>query len=339
MPSTRYQELQAAIRSQPRRWLVTGGAGFIGSHVVQKLLQLEQRVTVLDDLSTGHRRNLSAASTSADDGGTMRIAHFVHGDVRDEVTCKHAMDSVDRVVHLAALGSVPLSLEKPEECHAANVTGTLNIFLAARAAGVKQCVYASSSAVYGDDARERKQEDSIGQPLSPYAASKRMDEIYAQTLRTVYGQRLVGLRFFNVFGPRQDPHGAYAAVIPQWIAAMKAGEHVFINGDGHTTRDFCFVNDVVQALLTAVMTENDAAMGEVFNVGLGQATSLNELFKTLQALLKEETGQDVPDAIHRDFRAGDIRHSCADVSKVREVLGFEPEHTVMEGLRETVRGF
>jgi UDP-N-acetylglucosamine 4-epimerase len=339
MSITRYQELQATIRSQPRRWLVTGGSGFIGSHVVQQLLQLEQRVTVLDDLSTGHRRNLDAASTAADDGGTKRMAHFLKGDVRDEATCRHVMDSVERVVHLAAMGSVPLSMEKPEECHAANVTGTLNIFLAARAAGVKQCVYASSSAVYGDDPLETKREDSIGKTLSPYAASKRMDEIYSQTLCTAYGQRLVGLRFFNVFGPRQDPKGAYAAVIPQWIAAMKSGEKVFINGDGETTRDFCYVSDVVQALLTAAMTENDAAMGDVFNVGLGKATSLNELFKTLQSLVREETGKDVPDVIYRDFRAGDIRHSCADVSKVRDVLGFAPEHTVMDGLRQTVRAF
>jgi UDP-N-acetylglucosamine 4-epimerase len=334
---TSHQELQAALRSRPRRWLVTGGAGFIGSHLVQKLLQLEQRVTVLDDLSTGHRSNLDAASTAADDGGTMRIAHFVQGDVRDEASCRHVMDGVDRVIHLAAMGSVPLSMDRPDECHAANVTGTLNIFLAARAAGVKQTVYASSSAVYGDDALERKREDSIGRPLSPYAASKRMDEIYAQTLQTAYGQRIVGLRFFNVFGPRQSPTGAYAAVIPQWIAAMKRGEPVYINGDGEHTRDFCFVGDVVQALLVAAMTDRDEAMGEVFNVGLGKATSLNELFATLRTLMKEQTGGEVRDAIYRDVRPGDIRHSCADVAKVQRVLGFEPEHTLLEGLRETLR--
>lgn len=334
---TRYQELQAHLQSHPQRWLVTGGAGFIGSHVVEKLLKLDQRVTVLDDLSAGRRHNLDAASSAADDGGTMRMAHFVQGDIRDEATCRHVMEGIERVIHLGAMGSVPISMEKPDECHAINVTGTLNIFLAARAAGVKQAAYASSSAVYGDDTLETKREDSIGQCLSPYAASKRMNEIYAQTLGTAYGQRIVGLRFFNVFGPRQDPNGAYAAVIPQWTAAMKEGRNVFINGDGGNTRDFCFVRDVVQALLLAAMTENDEAAGQVFNVGLGKATSLNELFATLQTLVQEDTGRDVPQAIYRDFRPGDIRHSCADVSKVQRVLGFAPEHSVMDGLRETVR--
>lgn len=336
---TPYQELQATLTSRPQRWLVTGGAGFIGSHVVEKLLKLDQRVTVLDDLSAGKRVNLDAASTAADDGGTMRMAHFVQGDIRDEATCRHVMEGIERVIHLGAMGSVPISMEKPDECHAINVTGTLNVFLAARQAGVKQVAYASSSAVYGDDALETKREESIGRCLSPYAASKRMNEIYAQTLHTAYGQRIVGLRFFNVFGPRQDPKGAYAAVIPQWIAAMKEGQDVFINGDGGNTRDFCFVRDVVQALLLAAMTASDEAPGAAFNVGLGAATTLNELFTTLQTLVQEETSRDVPPVIYRDFRPGDIRHSCADVSKVQRVLGFAPEHTVMAGLRETVRGF
>jgi UDP-N-acetylglucosamine 4-epimerase len=334
---TRYEELQASLKSQPQRWLVTGGAGFIGSHVVEKLLKLDQRVTVLDDMSTGKRQNLDAASSAADDGGTMRMPHLVQGDIRDEATCRHVMEGIERVIHLGAMGSVPLSMEKPDECHAINVTGTLNILLAARAAGVKQTVYASSSAVYGDDALEVKQEDCIGRCLSPYAASKRMNEIYAQTLHTAFGQRIVGVRFFNVFGPRQDPQGAYAAVIPQWVAAMKEGRNVFINGDGGHSRDFCFVRDVVQALLLAAMCEDEAAMGEVFNVGLGKATSLNELFATLRTLVREETGREVPEVIYRDFRPGDIRHSCADVDKMRRVLGFAPEHTVLDGLRETVR--
>lgn len=336
---TPYQALQATLTSRPQRWLVTGGAGFIGSHVVEMLLKLDQRVTVLDDLSAGKRVNLNAASSAADTGGTMRMAHFVQGDIRDEATCRHVMEGIERVVHLGAMGSVPISMEKPDECHAINVTGTLNVFLAARQAGVKQIAYASSSAVYGDDALETKREESIGKCLSPYAASKRMNEIYAQTLHTAYGQRIVGLRFFNVFGPRQDPKGAYAAVIPQWIAAMKEGQDVYINGDGGNTRDFCFVRDVVQALLLAAMTENDEALGDAFNVGLGAATSLNELFTTLQALVQEATGREVPAVIYRDFRPGDIRHSCADVTKVQRVLGFSPEHTVMAGLRETVQGF
>ena len=336
---TPYQELQTTLQSRPLRWLVTGGAGFIGSHVVEKLLALNQRVTVLDDLSTGSQAKLDAAKFSADDGETMHMPHFVQGDIRDEATCHHVMESIDRVIHLGAMGSVPISMEKPEECHAINVTGTLNIFLAARKAGVAQIAFASSSAVYGDDTLETKREECIGRCLSPYAASKRMNEIYAQTLHTAYGQRIVGLRFFNVFGPRQDPNGAYAAVIPQWIAAMKEQRNVFINGDGGNTRDFCFVRDVVQALLLAAMTENYDAYGNAYNVGLGHATSLNELFGTLQSLVQEQTGGFVPPAVYRAFRPGDIRHSCADVTKVAQALGFASGHSVMDGLRETVRAF
>jgi UDP-N-acetylglucosamine 4-epimerase len=334
-----YQELQSMLLSDPQRWLVTGGAGFIGSHVVETLLRLHQRVTVLDNLSTGRRRNLNVAGSGADQRDTMRTAHFVEGDIRDEAICRKVMHGIERVIHLGAMGSVSLSLEKPEECHAINVTGTLNIFLAARDLGVKQIVYASSSAVYGDDAREVKREDSIGRCLSPYAASKRMNEIYAQTLQCAFGQRLTGLRLFNVFGPRQDPEGPYAAVIPRWISAMKEGQDVFINGDGSNTRDFCFVGDVVQALLLASMTEDVAAIGDVFNVGLGIATSLNELFATIQTLVQEATGREIPQAIHRDFRPGDILHSRADASKSQRVLGFAPEYTVMHGLRETLKAY
>jgi len=330
---SRYQEIQNHLLHQPLRWLVTGGAGFIGSHVVERLLQLQQRVTILDDFSTGRNHNLHY---SAAPDTTQRMPHVIKGSICDESVCRHAMEGVDRVIHLAAMGSVPLSMEKPDECHAINVTGTLNIFLAAKAAGVKRVVYASSSAVYGDDTLPSKQEPSIGQCLSPYAASKRMDEIYAQTLVTCFGMELVGFRYFNVFGPRQDPKGAYAAVIPQWIAAMKAGQDVFINGDGENTRDFCFVRDIVQANLLGSTTDNAEAFGQVFNVGLGKPTSLKELFNTLQQLVQEQSGQAVSTAVHRDFRPGDIRHSCADASKIMGHLGFAPEYSVMDGLRETV---
>jgi UDP-N-acetylglucosamine 4-epimerase len=319
--------LQKNLQSAPLRWLVTGGAGFIGSHVVEKLLALGQRVRILDDLSFGKRANLQNG------------AEFHEGSVGDPAACARAVAEVDRIIHLAALGSVPLSLDKPELCHASNVTGTLNIFLAAHNAGIRHVAYASSSAVYGDDALPDKREDSIGRCLSPYAASKRMDEIYAQTWHTCFGLRAVGLRFFNVFGPRQDPNGAYAAVIPQWIFAMKQGRDVFINGDGGNTRDFCFVRDIVQSLLLAATTENESAYGDVFNVGRGRGTSLNELFKIVRQLIEEETARKIPDAIHRDFRPGDIRHSCAEASKIQRVLGFAPQHTVLDGLRETVRAF
>ena len=243
---------------------------------------------------------------------------------------------MDQVIHLAALGSVPLSMDQPMLCHEINVTGTLNLMLATQAAGIRRFVYASSSAVYGDDALPFKREDSIGKPLSPYAASKFINEVYASTLLNCYQLQTVGLRFFNVFGPRQDPKGAYAAVIPCWIDAMKKGEPVFINGDGENTRDFCFVRDVVQALILASTTTQESAFGRAFNVGLGSATNLNQLFETIRTLVEELTGQKIPDVIHRDFRAGDIRHSCADTTQITEALGFAPEYSVMQGLSETV---
>lgn len=339
MPSA-YQTLKSDLKGNAQHWLVTGGAGFIGSHVVEQLLRLGQRVTVLDDLSAGTKERLQlAAAAAGDDGGTRRMAHFVEGDITDEAKCQHVIQGMDYVIHLAAMGSVPTSMEKPDQCHDTNVTGTLNMLLAARKAAVKRFVFASSSAVYGDDAAEKKVEHQIGRPLSPYAASKRINEIETQAFFMAYGLQTVGLRFFNVFGPRQNPKGAYAAVIPQWISAMKEGRNVFINGDGENTRDFCFVRDVVQALLLAATTENEAAYGEVFNVGLGKATSLNELFAALQAEVQAQAGVEVPGPVFREFRPGDIRHSCADVSKVKQMLGFEPEYTVVAGLKETVAGY
>ena len=330
---TAFEQLQASLKASPKKWLVTGGAGFIGSHVIEMLLDLGQSVRVLDNLSTGREANLKTVCGSRADVEVLR------GDIADLAVCQRAALGMDRIIHLAALGSVPLSLEQPTLCHASNVTGVLNIFIAAQAVGVKRIAYASSSAVYGDDELAQKREESIGRCLSPYAASKRIDEIYAQTWRTCFGLETVGLRFFNVFGPRQDPKGAYAAVIPQWIFAMKQGQDVFINGDGENSRDFCYVRDIVQSLLLAASTENEAAFGDVFNVGLGKATSLNELFATLREFVQADTGRKVADAIYRDFRAGDIRHSCADASKIQHVLAFSAAHSVMEGLRETVAAF
>lgn len=330
-----YSQLQDRLKLQPSHWLVTGGAGFIGSHVVEKLLSLGQRVRVLDNHFSSTPTNLEAVRglVRAEDAARLEV---MIGDIRQPKTCAAAVAGVDQVIHLAALGSVPLSLDEPMLCHDINATGTLNLMLAARAAGLKRFVYASSSAVYGDDPLPTKREDSLGRTLSPYAASKYVNEVYATTMHAAYGFEPVGLRFFNVFGPRQDPKGAYAAVIPCWIAAMTQGESVYINGDGGNTRDFCFVKDVVQALLLASGTENAEAFGKAFNVGLGRATDLKELFETLRTLVQEQTGHPVAEVIHREFRHGDIRHSCADTSRVEAALGFKPEHTVASGLKETV---
>jgi UDP-N-acetylglucosamine/UDP-N-acetylgalactosamine 4-epimerase len=332
-----YFDLQHHLRSAPRCWLVTGGAGFIGSHLVENLLTLGQQVRVLDNHFSSTPANLEQVKTLV--GEAAGGLEFLTGDIRDAATCAAAVVGVDQIIHLAALGSVPLSIEQPALCHEINVTGTLNLMLAAKASGISRFVYASSSAVYGDDPLPSKREDCLGRPLSPYAASKYIDEVYAATLRGCYGLETVGLRFFNVFGPRQDPKGAYAAVIPCWIAAMAQGEPVFINGDGGNTRDFCFVRDIVQALLLASTTPNEAAFGQAFNVGLGRATDLNELFDTLRTLVQEKTGRSVADVIYRAFRPGDIRHSCADTTKITQVLGFAPEFTVMEGLSQTVTAY
>jgi UDP-N-acetylglucosamine/UDP-N-acetylgalactosamine 4-epimerase len=331
-----YTQVQTLLRSSPRHWLVTGAAGFIGSHVVEKLLSLGQRVRVMDNLFAGYVRNLDLVSALP--GSAIGQLEFVQGDIRNEADCAAAVQGVDQVIHLAAMGSVPMSMDRPLECNEINVTGTLRMLEATRAAGIKRFVYASSSAVYGDDALPTKVESSLGNTLSPYAASKLIDEVYARTYTMAYGLPTVGFRFFNVFGPRQDPKGAYAAVIPCWISQMQNGEPVYINGDGGNTRDFCFVRDVVQALLLGSMTDNAAAFGSAFNVGLGKATDLNELFQTIRSLVQESTGKAVPDVIYRDFRAGDIRHSCADTTKVTSALNFAPEYPVMDGLRLTVAG-
>ncbi|MDB6075710.1 MAG: hypothetical protein JWO89_3350 [Verrucomicrobiaceae bacterium] len=331
-----YPQVKESLRSLPRRWLVTGAAGFIGSHVVEQLLSLGQTVRVVDNYFSSQPGNLQAVRSIV--GDVADRLEFINGDIRDADCCRAVVAGVDNVIHLAALGSVPMSMDKPLECNEINVTGMLQVMQAAQDAGIRRLVYASSSAVYGDDDLPTKREDSLGRPLSPYAASKFINEVYASTYAAAFGMETVGLRFFNVFGPRQDPKGAYAAVIPCWISQMENGEPVYINGDGENTRDFCFVRDVVQALILASTTANEAAFGKAFNVGLGKATNLNELFQTIRTLVQEKSGQALPDVIYRDFRAGDIRHSCADTTQVEKVLEFSPEYSVMEGLRLTVAG-
>ena len=339
LPTSPYTEAQRAFIAEPKTWPITGVAGFIGSHLLETLLKLNQRVMGLDNFITGHRRNLDQVRASVSDNAWSRF-RFIEGTMRDANVCRQACAGVNYVLHHAALGSVPRSLGDPLGYHQNNVTGFLNMIMAARDAHVKRFVYASSSAVYGDSEGLPKVEDRIGRPLSPYAATKIMNETYAAVFARSYGFRSIGFRYFNVFGPRQDPDGAYAAVIPKWISAMMKGETIYINGDGETSRDFCYVDNVVQANLLAAATENPDAPDQVYNIAIGQRTTLNELF----ALLKTEiTAAGIPvrdlKPLYRDFRAADVRHSLADIFKAAGLLGYTPTHAVNEGLPVTVKSY
>jgi UDP-N-acetylglucosamine 4-epimerase len=326
----------ASLRAAPRRWLVTGSAGFVGSHLVEALLRVDQEVVSLDNFATGHRRNLDEIRRAVGERAWRRHT-FIEGDIVDAQTCVRACRGADVVLHQAALGSVPRSLEDPLATHAANATGFLNVLVAARDAGVKRFVYAASSSTYGDHPGLPKVEDEIGLPLSPYAVTKYLNELYARVFDRCYGTASIGLRYFNVFGPRQDPQGAYAAVIPRWAAAMLAGAPVTINGDGETTRDFCYVGNVVQANLLAATTSADGATGQIYNVAVGGRISLNQLFATLKELLIERHPTlTIAEPVHREFRAGDVRHSLADISKASRLLGYRPTHDTRAGLREAL---
>ena len=326
----------AQLRARPLRWLITGSAGFIGSHLLEALLQLEQDVVSLDNFSTGYRYNLEEARAAV--GARKWARHkFIEADVVDLAACRRACEAVDIVLHQAALGSVPRSISDPLLTNAANVTGFLNILVAARDAGVKRFVYAASSSTYGDHVGLPKVEDQIGRPLSPYAVTKYLNELYAEVFGRCYGVACIGLRYFNVFGARQNPQGAYAAVVPRWIEAILLGKPIVVYGDGNTTRDFCYIANVVQANLLAACSANPDAIGQVYNVAAGGRMSLNDLFDTLRELLAErhhETTVLAP--IHEGFRAGDVRHSQADISKAHRLLGYAPSHDVRSGLREAM---
>ena len=325
-------DVRRSLRERPLRWLVTGSAGFIGSHLLETLLGLGQEVTSLDNFATGHRANLDDVRSAVGEEAWRRHS-FLEADIADLASCRRACDGIDVVLHQAALGSVPRSIEDPLRTHAANATGFLNLLLAARDARVRRFVYAGSSSTYGDHPGLPKVEDAIGRPLSPYAVTKYVDELYADVFSRCYCIATVGLRYFNVFGPRQDPEGAYAAVIPRWAAAMLRGTPIVIYGDGETTRDFCYVANVVQANLLAA-TVDDAGAGQVYNVAAGGRMSLNELYAVLRGLMAERHPQlHIPAAVHEAFRAGDIRHSQADIGKARRLLGYEPTHDVRSGLR------
>ncbi|GLS03844.1 capsular polysaccharide biosynthesis protein [Chitiniphilus shinanonensis] len=329
---TRFEQLQGALPEQPATWLITGVAGFIGSNLLEALLRLDQRVVGLDNFATGHRRNLEQVRAAVTPEQWARF-RFDEGDIRDAAACRAAVAGVDYVLHQAALGSVPRSLADPLTSHEVNVTGFLNMLIAARDAQVRRFVYAASSSTYGDHPGLPKVEERIGRPLSPYAVTKYANELYADVFAGSYGVQAVGLRYFNVFGPRQDPDGAYAAVIPRWVASMLAREPVFINGDGDTSRDFTFVANVIQANLLAATTEGLPAAHRVYNVAVGERTTLNQLFQALREALLPQAPW-LADAMpsYRDFRAGDVRHSLADVSKAAGDLGYAPTHRLHQGL-------
>jgi UDP-N-acetylglucosamine 4-epimerase len=333
---SRYEEVCGQLQAAPNSWLVTGVAGFIGCNLLEKLLQLDQLVVGLDSFATGHHYNFDKVRASVTPAQWARFK-FIEGDIRNLDDCKAACNGVDYVLHQAALGSVPRSLEDPITTNGANIDGFLNMLVAARDAQVKRFVYAASSSTYGDHPGLPKVEDQIGKPLSPYAVTKYVNELYADVFSRCYGFHTIGLRYFNIFGRRQDPEGAYAAVIPKWVASMIANEPVYINGDGETSRDFCYIDNTIQANILAATTDNPEAVNQVYNVAVGDRTTLNELCEHIRRLLAVR----FPHLEHfkptyRDFRAGDVRHSLADISKAQGLLGYAPTHRLGEGLAEAM---
>ena len=324
------------IAKSPRTWLVTGCAGFIGSNLVEALLKLNQKVVGLDNFATGFQHNLDLVQEAVG-ARAWSSFRFIRGDIRSLETCRQACEGVDVVLHQAALGSVPRSIDDPITSHDTNVTGFLNMLVAARDAKVRRFVYAASSAAYGDWPGLPKVEDQIGRPLSPYGAGKHMNELYADVFGRCYGLETIGLRYFNVFGPRQDPEGAYAAVIPKWVASMLRDETVYINGDGETARDFCYIENVIQANLLSGTTTNPEAVGQVYNVAVGDSTTLNELFDLLAEMIgKHVKGFVKPAPTYRDFRPGDVRFSKADISKIESRIGYQPLYRAREGLEKAI---
>ena len=327
-----YQKITENLAQSPKKWLITGCAGFIGSNLLEALLKLNQQVVGLDNFATGHQHNLDEVKNLV--GDKWHNFTFIEGDIRNLDDCHKATQNVDYVLHQAAIGSVPRSIEDPIFTNENNISGFLNMLVASRDAGVKRFVYAASSSTYGDSAGLPKVEDKIGKPLSPYAVTKYVNELYSDVFARTYGLNSIGLRYFNVFGKRQDPDGAYAAVIPKWIASLIRNKPVYINGDGETSRDFCYIDNVVQANLLAALCYNQDAVNQVYNVAVGDRTTLNELYQYLhENLLPKYPHLASISATYLDFRAGDIRHSLADISKASSLLGYAPAYRVKEGLK------
>ena len=331
---SQYQTVCEQLQQAPKTWLITGVAGFIGSNLLETLLKLNQNVVGLDNFATGHQYNLDEVQSLVKPEQWANFK-FYKGDIRNFADCQKACAGVDYVLHEAALGSVPRSIADPITTNAANITGFLNMLVAARDAKVSSFTYAASSSTYGDHPALPKVEDNIGKPLSPYAVTKYVNELYAEVFARTYDFKTIGLRYFNVFGKRQDPNGAYAAVIPKWTAAMIAGDDVFINGDGETSRDFCFIENTVQANILAA-TVNDEARNEVYNVAVGDRTTLNDLFNAIKVALNENGVTYTKEPVYREFRAGDVRHSQASIEKIKSFLKYEPAYVIGEGINKAI---
>ena len=337
---SKYVELQKYLKNNQRTWLITGVAGFIGSNLLEKLLILNQKVIGLDNFDTGYQHNIEQAIKDANKATSKDLNSnfkFINGDIRVLRDCQQACHGVDYVLHQAALGSVPRSIEEPIKTNSTNISGFLNMLVASNDANIKRFVYAASSSTYGDHPSLPKIEDEIGNPLSPYAVTKLVNELYAGVFAKSYGFKTIGLRYFNIFGKRQDPNGAYAAVIPKWISDMLNKKDVFINGDGETSRDFCYVDNTVQANLLAATTDNDSAIDQVYNIALNDRTSLNTLYKMIQERLNQRSVSiEHKNPIYRDFRVGDVKHSQASINKAKKRLKYQPTHSISQGLDEAM---
>jgi UDP-N-acetylglucosamine/UDP-N-acetylgalactosamine 4-epimerase len=337
---TKYEELQEYLKGNQSTWLVTGVAGFIGSNLLEKLLILNQKVIGLDNFDTGHQHNIDQAIEDASKVTGKDLSDnfkFINGDIRELSDCTKACNGVDYVLHQAALGSVPRSIEDPINTNKANIDGFLNMLVASKDANIKRFVYAASSSTYGDHPDLPKVEGKIGNPLSPYAVTKLVNELYASVFAKTYGFKTIGLRYFNIFGKRQDPNGAYAAVIPKWVAAILNKDNVYINGDGETSRDFCYINNTVQINLLAATTDNNEATDQVYNVALNDRTSLNSLYQMIEErLIQTIQGLEKKEPIYQDFRAGDVRHSQANIDKAQVLLGYQPKYTIEKGMNKTI---
>ncbi|WP_312678766.1 NAD-dependent epimerase/dehydratase family protein [Stutzerimonas nitrititolerans] len=335
---TRYETLLQELPQAPKTWLVTGVAGFIGSNLLETLLKLDQRVVGLDNFATGHQRNLDEVQSLVTSEQWARF-RFLQGDIRNLDDCRQACEGVDYVLHQAALGSVPRSINDPITTNSANIDGFLNMLVAARDAEVKSFTYAASSSTYGDHPGLPKVEEVIGKPLSPYAVTKYVNELYADVFARAYGFTTIGLRYFNVFGKRQDPYGAYAAVIPKWIASMVKGNNIYINGDGSTSRDFCYIENAIQANLLAANSSDERVVNQVYNVAAGGCCSLVSLFSYIEEELRSISISYNKEPIYRDFRVGDVKHSQADIDKACRLLGYTPKYTVRKGLKKAVQWY